>query len=250
MLFLSRFFLLSFPILFQNPLFHFDEVAFVNDPSVIRLNPGQVAINACLEVDLTGLSFISFHQSSVSPRHFFRLRCLCFLSTGQICSDSIGTRLFSGFGGQVDFVRGAALSEGGLPIIALPSITSRGQSRIMPMLKTGAGVVTTRAHAHYVSEGHGGGSLFLSFLSFRYFLLFYAQVATEWGIVFLWGKSNRERAKLLISIAHPNHREMLEKAAFERHALLLCCHTCDFPTFIPVCLCRFGPLVWPVETNL
>ena len=114
--------------------------------------------------------------------------------TGQVCADSIGTRIYSGVGGQMDFIRGASLSEGGKPIIALPSTTSRGESKLVPMLKTGGGVVTTRAHVHYV--------------------------ATEYGVVNLFGKSLRERAKALIGIAHPDHREMLEKAALERYGYL------------------------------
>ncbi len=110
--------------------------------------------------------------------------------TGQVCSDSIGTYQFSGVGGQLDFMRGAALSEGGKPIIALPSTTAIGIPRIVSSLKEGAGVVTTRAHAHYI--------------------------VTEDGIADLYGKNMRQRAKALIEIAHPNHREALEKAAFER----------------------------------
>jgi acyl-CoA hydrolase len=146
----------------DNPLCHFDESSFVNDPAIIKRNSKMTSVNSCIEVDLTG----------------------------QVVSDSIGTRMFSGFGGQTDFARGAALSEGGLPIIALPSSTSKGESRIVPTIKQGAGVVTTRAHVHYV--------------------------CTEYGIVDLWGKSLRERAALLVSIAHPSAREGLEKAAFER----------------------------------
>src|SRR5690606_21158329 len=101
--------------------------------------------------------------------------------TGQVCSDSIGTYQYSGVGGQMDFIRGAALVENGKPIIALPSVTSKGISRIVPFLKQGAGVVTTRAHMHYV--------------------------VTEYGIAQLWGKNLRQRAKALINIAHPDHRE-------------------------------------------
>ena len=98
--------------------------------------------------------------------------------------------MFSGIGGQMDFIRGASLSPGGKPIIALPSITNKGESRITPVLKSGAGVTTTRAHVRYI--------------------------ITEYGVVNLFGKNLRQRAKALISIAHPNHREALEKAAFER----------------------------------
>ena len=146
----------------DNPSVMFLNVDYVNDTSVIRTNPKVTAINSAIEVDITG----------------------------QVCSDSIGTYHFSGVGGQMDFVRGAALSEGGKPIIALPSVTKRGQSRIAAFLKQGAGVVTTRAHAHYI--------------------------VTEYGIAYVYGKNLRQRAKALIDIAHPNHREALEKAAFER----------------------------------
>jgi acyl-CoA hydrolase len=137
-------------------------IDYVNDTSVIRTNPKVTAINSAIEVDITG----------------------------QICSDSIGAYHFSGVGGQMDFVRGASLSEGGKPIIALPSTTAKGISRIAPFLKPGAGVVTTRAHAHYI--------------------------VTEYGTAYLYGKNMRQRAKALIDIAHPNHRETLERAAFER----------------------------------
>jgi acyl-CoA hydrolase len=146
----------------NNPSVAVLNVDYVNDPGIIRMNPKVTAINSALEVDLTG----------------------------QVCSDSIGTFHYSGVGGQLDFMRGAALSEGGKPIIALPSLTSKGESRIVPLLKSGAGVVTTRAHAHYV--------------------------VTEYGTAFLFGKNMRQRAKALIEIAHPNHREKLEKAAFDR----------------------------------
>jgi acyl-CoA hydrolase len=137
-------------------------IDYVNDTAVIRTNPKVTAINSAIEVDITG----------------------------QICSDSIGTYHYSGVGGQMDFVRGASLSEGGKPIIALPSVTAKGISRIVPTLKHGAGVVTTRGHAHYI--------------------------ATEYGVAYLYGKNMRQRAKALIEIAHPNHREMLERSAFER----------------------------------
>jgi len=137
-------------------------IDYVNDTAVIRTNPKVTAINSAIEVDITG----------------------------QVCSDSIGAYHYSGVGGQMDFVRGASLSEGGKPIIALPSITSKGLSRISSFLKEGAGVVTTRAHAHYI--------------------------VTEYGTAYLYGKNMRQRAKALIEIAHPNHREALEKAAFNR----------------------------------
>ncbi|MBS1488716.1 MAG: acetyl-CoA hydrolase/transferase family protein [Bacteroidetes bacterium] len=137
-------------------------IDYVNDPSIIRQNPKVVAVNSAIEIDITG----------------------------QVCADSLGTYQYSGVGGQVDFMRGAALSEGGKPIIALPSLTTKGVSKITAFLKPGAGVVTTRAHTHYV--------------------------VTEYGIARLYGKNMRQRAKALIDIAHPNHREELEKAAFER----------------------------------
>ncbi len=152
----------------DNPSVMMLGIDYVNDTSVIRLNPKVTAINSAIEVDITG----------------------------QVCSDSIGTYHYSGVGGQMDFMRGAALSEGGKPIIALPSTTSKQQSRIVQMLKPGAGVVTTRAHAHYI--------------------------VTEYGIAYLYGKNMRQRAKALIAIAHPNHREELERAAFERF------HTYEF----------------------
>jgi acyl-CoA hydrolase len=146
----------------DNPCVIGMNIDYVNDTAIIRTNPKVTAINSAIEVDITG----------------------------QVCSDSIGTYHYSGVGGQMDFIRGAALSEGGKPIIALPSTTAKGISRITPMLKPGAGVVTTRAHAHYI--------------------------VTEYGIAFLYGKNMKQRAKALIDIAHPNHRETLEKAAFER----------------------------------
>lgn len=146
----------------NNPSMSFMNVSLVNDSGVIRKNPKVVAINSALEVDLTG----------------------------QICSDSIGTYQYSGIGGQMDFMRGAALSEGGKPIIAMPSVTNKGISRITPFLKQGAGVVTTRGHAHYI--------------------------VTEYGVVNLYGKNLEQRSKLLINIAHPDHRETLERAHYER----------------------------------
>ena len=146
----------------DNPAFNFLDIDYVNDPHVIRRNPKVVAINSGVEVDLTG----------------------------QICADSIGTYQFSGVGGQMDFMRGAALSEGGKPIMAISARTAKGVSRIVPFLKPGAGVVTTRAHVHYV--------------------------VTEYGIAYLYGKNLRQRAKLLIDIAHPDDREMLERACHER----------------------------------
>lgn len=112
--------------------------------------------------------------------------------TGQVCADSIGTRIFSGTGGQLDFVRGAKMSKGGKAIIALASRTNKGTSKIVPILQPGAGVVTPRADVQWV--------------------------VTEYGAVNLYGKSLQERAKLLISIAHPDDREKLGYKAFERFA--------------------------------
>jgi 4-hydroxybutyrate CoA-transferase len=150
----------------DNPQVAMLDIAYVNDPGVIRRNPGVVAINSAIEVDLTG----------------------------QVCADSIGTMMWSGVGGQMDFLRGAALSAGGKPVIALPSVTSKGVSRLVPLLRPGAGVVTTRAHVHWV--------------------------VTEYGAVDLYGRNLRQRARALISIAHPQHRELLERAARERfHSL-------------------------------
>jgi len=146
----------------DNPGIRVMDIAIVNDTSVIRQNPRVTAINSAIELDLTG----------------------------QVCADSIGTYQYSGIGGQMDFMRGASLSEDGKPIIALPSVTSRGLSRIVPFLKEGAGVVTTRGHVHWV--------------------------VTEYGIVNLFGKSLKQRAKALIEIAHPDHREYLDKAYYER----------------------------------
>lgn len=146
----------------DNPQVAMLDIGYVNDPNVIRRNPKVTAINSAIEIDLTG----------------------------QVCADSIGTRMWSGVGGQMDFLRGAALSPGGKPIIAMRSVTTRGASRIVPMLKPGAGVVTTRAHVHWV--------------------------VTEFGAVDLRGKNLRQRAKALISVAHPEHREALEAAAMER----------------------------------
>lgn len=146
----------------DNPQVLLLDVAYVNDTAVIRRNPKVTAINSAIEVDLTG----------------------------QVCADSIGPMQYSGVGGQMDFMRGASLSEGGRPIIALPSTTRKGISRISSFLKQGAGVVTTRAHVHYI--------------------------VTEYGIARLYGKSLRQRAKAMINIAHPNHREQLEKEAHKR----------------------------------
>lgn len=146
----------------DSPAFAFLVINYVNDPHVIRRNDKMVAINSAIEIDITG----------------------------QVCSDSIGTYQYSGVGGQMDFMRGAALSEGGKPIIAIPSRTKKGLPRIVPLLKPGAGVVTTRAHVHYV--------------------------VTEYGIAYLYGKNLKQRAKALINIAHPDDRDALAKACFER----------------------------------
>lgn len=151
----------------DNPAVRVMSISYVNDTSVIRQNQKATAINSALELDLTG----------------------------QVCADSIGTYQYSGIGGQMDFMRGASLSEGGKPIIALPSVTSKGASRIVPFLKEGAGVVTTRGHVHWV--------------------------VTEHGIVNLFGKSLKQRAKALISVAHPSHQAMLEEAYFGRFGVLV-----------------------------
>jgi len=149
-----------FDFIDNNPLIEFHPQEYVNDPFVIAKNDKMVAINSAIEVDITG----------------------------QVCSDSIGTRLFSGFGGQVDFIRGAAHSNGGKPIIALPSTTKDGKnSKIVTQLKPGAGVITNRADVHYV--------------------------VTEYGSAQLFGKSIRQRVKELINIAHPQFRDELQKYA-------------------------------------
>jgi 4-hydroxybutyrate CoA-transferase len=150
----------------DNPQVAMLVVDYVNDTAVIRRNPRVTAINSAIEVDLTG----------------------------QVVADSIGARQYSGVGGQMDFIRGASLSPQGKPIIALPSTTSRGESRIVAMLKAFAGVVTTRAHVHYI--------------------------VTEYGVANLYGKNLRQRARALIQIAHPDHRETLERSAYERFKTL------------------------------
>ncbi|MBV9241562.1 MAG: 4-hydroxybutyrate CoA-transferase [Acidobacteria bacterium] len=146
----------------DNPQVLMLDIAYVNDTAVIRRNPKVTAVNSAIEVDLTG----------------------------QVCADSIGMRQYSGVGGQMDFIRGASLSEGGKPIIALPSQTKRGESKIVPHLKEGAGITSTRAHVHYI--------------------------VTEFGVANLYGLNLRQRASELIKIAHPDHREALEKAAHDR----------------------------------
>jgi acetyl-CoA hydrolase len=149
----------------DNPIIELHPTEYVNDPFVIAQNERMVSINSAIEVDLTG----------------------------QVCADSIGPKLYSGVGGQLDFVYGAARSKGGKPIIALPAtVTPRDgtrHSRIVPMLKPGAGVVTTRNHVHYV--------------------------VTEFGVAELYGKTIRQRARALIEIAHPDFRPELERSAEE-----------------------------------
>lgn len=146
----------------NNPQVWMKEASYTNDTAIIRRNPKVTAINSAIEIDITG----------------------------QVCADTIGKRQYSGVGGQMDFIRGASLSEGGKAIIAMPSITHKGLSKIVPVLKPGAGVTTTRAHVHYI--------------------------VTEYGVVDLFGKNMKDRAKALMSIAHPDHREMLEKEIHER----------------------------------
>ncbi len=156
----------AFDFVDNNPFMEFHPNQYVNDPFVVAQNDKMVAINSALAVDLTG----------------------------QVCADSIGTSIYSGFGGQLDFIRGAARSKGGKPIIALPSTAKGGTiSRLVDTLLPGSGVVTTRADVHYV--------------------------VTEYGIADLYGKSLRERAQALISIAHPDFRPALEEAARKRNLL-------------------------------
>lgn len=143
----------------DNPDVMLMDAAYTNDTHVIRQNPKMIAINSAIEVDLTG----------------------------QVCADSIGSRIYSGIGGQMDFMRGAALSEGGKPIIALPAASKKGVSKIVATLKPGAGVTTTRAHVHYV--------------------------VTEYGVAHLFGKTLKERAQALIAIAAPEMREELSAQA-------------------------------------
>jgi acyl-CoA hydrolase len=145
----------------DNPFVEMRASNYTNNAAYIKQNPRMVAINSAIEVDVTG----------------------------QVCADSIGSKMYSGVGGQMDFIRGASLSKGGKAIIALPSTTRKGISRIVPTLKPGAGVVTTRAHVHYV--------------------------VTEYGIANLFGKTIKQRVKALVDIAHPDHREDIAKAYFE-----------------------------------
>jgi acyl-CoA hydrolase len=152
----------------DNPGLHCDEATVTNSPITIARNDKVVAINSALEVDLTG----------------------------QVCADSVGTKMISGVGGQLDFERGAALSKGGFPIICLPSLSSKKkQSTIVNTLRPGAGVTTSRYHAHWI--------------------------VTEYGAVNLWGKDLIQRARAMISIAHPSQREALSQAAFERFKVLI-----------------------------
>jgi acyl-CoA hydrolase len=155
-----------FDFIHDNPSFEFRPICYTNDPFIIAQNDRMVAINSALQVDLTG----------------------------QVCADSLGTRPYSGFGGQVDFIRGAARSKSGVPIIALPATAHGGQfSRIVPTLEPGAGVVTSRADVHYV--------------------------VTEHGIAYLHGKTLRERAEALIAIADPRFQAGLEDFAVRAHYL-------------------------------
>ena len=146
----------------DNPGVRMMDVGYTNDPYIISKNDRVTAINSALQVDLTG----------------------------QVCADSLGTKFYSGVGGQIDFVYGASLSKGGKAIIAMPSITNKGISKIAPVLTPGAGVVTTRNHIHWL--------------------------VTENGAVDLYGKTLQERARLIISIADPSAQEDLDRAAFER----------------------------------
>ncbi|MDG2193296.1 MAG: acetyl-CoA hydrolase/transferase C-terminal domain-containing protein [Polaribacter sp.] len=145
----------------DNPFVEMRSCDYVNDVSNIKLNPKMIAINSAVEVDVSG----------------------------QVCADSIGRKMYSGVGGQMDFIRGASLSKGGKAIIALPSITNKGVSRIVPFLKPGAGVVTTRAHVQYI--------------------------ITEYGVANLYGKTIKQRVKELVKIAHPNFRETIERDYFD-----------------------------------
>ena len=145
----------------DNPFIEMRASNYTNDVSIIRQNPKMVAINSAIEVDLTG----------------------------QVCADSIGCNMYSGVGGQMDFIRGASLSEGGKAIIALPSVTNKGISRIVPFLKKGAGVVTTRAHVQYI--------------------------ITEYGVANLYGKTIKQRVTELVNIAHPDFRESIDREYFD-----------------------------------
>ena len=143
------------------------DVGYVNDTRTIRQNPKVTAINSAIEIDVYG----------------------------QVCADSIGPKHYSGVGGQMDFIRGATLSEGGKAILALPSRTTKGIARIVPSLKDGASVVTTRAHVQYI--------------------------VTEYGIASLYAKNLKERSKQMISIAHPDDREYLSEQIYEHTNILV-----------------------------
>jgi acetyl-CoA hydrolase len=153
----------------DNPMIEMHRTEYVNDPFVIAQNDRMVAINSAIEIDVTG----------------------------QVCADSIGPRLYSGVGGQMDFVYGSSRSKDGVPVIAMPSTTTLRDgsvvSRIVPLLKHGAGVVTTRNHVRYV--------------------------VTEFGVAALYGKTIRQRARALINIAHPDFRDYLTHQATELHYL-------------------------------
>lgn len=147
----------------DNPMVAMMDVEHTNSVNIIRKNKRVTAINSAIAIDITG----------------------------QVCADSIGTTFYSGVGGQIDFIRGAGHSKGGKPIIAIPSVTNKGVSKITPTLLNGSGIVTTRANMHWL--------------------------VTEFGAVNLYGKTLQERARLIIKVAHPDHREMLDKAAFDRY---------------------------------
>ncbi|MDR1005526.1 MAG: 4-hydroxybutyrate CoA-transferase [Bacteroidales bacterium] len=147
----------------NNPQVEMKDVGYTNSPFNIMRQPKMTAINSALQIDITG----------------------------QVCADSLGTKFYSGSGGQIDFIYGATHSEGGKPIVAMPSVTNKGISKITDTLTLGAGVVTTRYHIHWL--------------------------VTEYGAVNLYGKSMQERARQIISVAHPDHREELERAAFARY---------------------------------
>lgn len=147
----------------DNPEVMLRDVSYTNDPFIISQQPKMTSINSVLEIDITG----------------------------HTCADSIGTKFFSGVGGQIDFITGASRADKGKTIIAMPSVTKDGKSKIVPVLSPGAGCGTPRSQIHWI--------------------------ATEWGAVEVFGKTLQERAKRLISIAHPKHRESLEKAAYERY---------------------------------
>lgn len=151
----------------NNPIVNLMDAGYVNDTRTIRQNPKVTAINSAIEINLYG----------------------------QVCADSIGTRQYSGVGGQMDFIRGATLSEGGKAILALPSRTKKGIPRIVPILKPGASVVTTRAHVQYI--------------------------VTEHGTAFLYAKNLKERAREMINIAHPDDREFLSKQVYEDARILI-----------------------------